>query len=187
MVELLIIIGVVVLVGLFVAMLYNRLVAGKNQVENGWSQIDVQLKRRHDLIPNLVEVAKDYMDYEQETLQQVIAARQGAVTASKAGDRAGQIQAEGMLGAALGKFFALAEDYPDLKANENVANLMEELSGTENKIAFSRQFYNDSVLAQNTRVESFPSNIVANMFRFTRHPYFEVPEEEKAPVKVDLR
>ena len=127
------------------------------------------------------------MDYEQETVQQVIAARQGAVNASKSGDRAGQIQAEGMLGAALGKFFALAEDYPDLKANENVASLMEELSGTENKIAFSRQFYNDSVLAQNTRVESFPSNIVANLFRFTRHPYFEVPEEEKAPIKVDLR
>jgi len=187
MVEILVIVGIIVLVGLFVAMLYNRLVAGRNQVENGWSQIDVQLKRRHDLIPNLVEVAKDYMDYEQETLQQVIAARQGAVDASKTGDREGQIQAEGMLGAALGRFFALAEDYPDLKANENVANLMEELSGTENKIAFARQFYNDSVLAQNTRVESFPSNFVANMFRFTRHPYFEVPEEEKAPVKVDLR
>jgi LemA protein len=184
---LLVIIILVVVIGGLIAVLYNRLVAGKNQVENGWSQIDVQLKRRHDLIPNLVEVVKDYMDYEQETLQQVIAARQGAVNASKTGDRAGQIQAEGMLGAALGRFFALAEDYPDLKANENVSSLMEELSGTENKIAFARQFYNDSVLAQNTRVETFPSNIVANMFKFTRHPYFEVPEEEKAPVKVDLR
>lgn len=187
MVELLVIIGIIVLVGLFVVVLYNRLVAGKNQVENGWSQIDVQLKRRHDLIPNLVEVAKDYMDYEQETLQQVIAARNGAVDAEKAGDREGQIKAEGMLGAALGRFMALAEAYPDLKANQNVANLMEELSGTENKIAFSRQFYNDSVLAQNTRFQTFPSNLVANMFRFTLHPYFEVPEEEKAPVKVDLR
>lgn len=187
MTALIIIIVLVVLVGIFVAVLYNRLVAGKNQVENGWSQIDVQLKRRHDLIPNLVEVTKDYMDYEQETLQAVIKARQGAVDASKAGDREGQIQAEGLLGAAMGKFFALAEDYPDLKANQNVANLMEELSGTENKIAFSRQFYNDSVLSQNTRVGTFPANIVANMFRFTRHPYFEVPEEEKKPIKVDLR
>lgn len=187
MTALIVIIVLAVLIGLFVVVLYNRLVGGRNQVENGWSQIDVQLKRRHDLIPNLVEVTKDYMDYEQETLQQVIAARQGAVDASKTGDRAGQIKAEGMLGAALGRFVALAEDYPDLKANENVASLMEELSGTENKIAFARQFYNDSVLAQNTRVESFPSNLVANMFRFTRHPYFEVPEEEKKPIKVDLR
>jgi LemA protein len=187
MVELLVIIGIIVLVGLMMVVMYNRLVAGKNQVENGWSQIDVQLKRRHDLIPNLVEVTKDYMDYEQETLQQVIAARNGAVNAEKAGDREGQIKAEGMLGAALGRFMALAEAYPDLKANQNVANLMEELSGTENKIAFARQFYNDSVLAQNTRVQTFPSNMVAGMFRFTLHPYFEVPEEEKAPVKVDLR
>ena len=184
---LLVIIVLIVVVGGFVALLYNRLVAGKNQVENGWSQIDVQLKRRHDLIPNLVEVVKDYMDYEQETLTQVIAARSGAVNAAKGGSREDQIKAEGILGAALGKLFALSEAYPDLKANTNIANLMEELSGTENKIAFSRQFYNDSVLNQNTRVETFPANIIAGMFKFGLHPYFEVPEEEKAPIKVDLR
>ncbi|MCZ6860566.1 MAG: LemA family protein [Alphaproteobacteria bacterium] len=184
---LLVIIVLIVVVGGFVALLYNRLVAGKNQVENGWSQIDVQLKRRHDLIPNLVEVVKDYMDYEQETLTQVIAARSGAVNAAKGGSREDQIKAEGILGAALGKLFALSEAYPDLKANTNIANLMEELSGTENKIAFSRQFYNDSVLNQNTRVETFPANIIAGMFKFALHPYFEVPEEEKAPIKVDLR
>lgn len=184
---LLVIIGLLVVAGIFFAVLYNRLVAGKNQVENGWSQIDVQLKRRHDLIPNLVEVVKDYMDYEQETLTMVIAARNGAVAASKSGSREDQIKSEGILGAALGKLFALSEAYPDLKANQNVANLMEELSGTENKIAFSRQFYNDSVLSQNTRVQSFPMNLMAGMFNFGLHPYFEVPEEEKAPVKVDLR
>lgn len=184
---LLVIIGLLVVGGIFFAVLYNRLVAGKNQVENGWSQIDVQLKRRHDLIPNLVEVVKDYMDYEQETLTMVISARNGAVAASKSGSREDQIKSEGILGAALGKLFALSEAYPDLKANQNVANLMEELSGTENKIAFSRQFYNDSVLNQNTRVQSFPMNLMAGMFSFGLHPYFEVPEEEKAPVKVDLR
>lgn len=182
-----VIVGLIVVIGLFVVVLYNRLVAGRNTVENGWSQIDVQLKRRHDLIPNLVEVVKDYMDYEQETLQAVIAARNGAVDASKAGDREGQIKAEGMLGAALGKFFALAEAYPDLKANTNVQNLMGELSGTENQIASARSHYNNTVVDQNTRVEMFPSNVVANMFRFTKHPYFEVPEEEKEPFKVDLR
>ena len=186
MTALLVIIAIVVVVGLFVMVLYNRLV-GKNQVENGWSQIDVQLKRRHDLIPNLVEVVKDYMSYEQETLTKVIQARNSAVNASQSGSREEQIKAEGVLGATLGRLFALSENYPDLKANQNVAGLMEELSGTENKIAFSRQFYNDSVLAQNTRVETMPSNIIANMFGFKKHPYFEIPEEEKEPFKVDLR
>jgi LemA protein len=187
MTALLVIIAIVVVVGLFVMVLYNRLVAGKNQVENGWSQIDVQLKRRHDLIPNLVEVVKDYMSYEQETLTKVIQARNSAVSAAQSGSREEQIKAEGVLGATLGRLFALSENYPDLKANQNVAGLMEELSGTENKIAFSRQFYNDSVLAQNTRVETMPSNIIANMFGFKKHPYFEIPEEEKEPFKVDLR
>ena len=187
MTGLLIAIGLIVVVGLFVIVLYNRLVAGRNTVENGWSQIDVQLKRRHDLIPNLVEVVKDYMDYEQETLQAVIAARNGAVEARQSGDREGQIKAEGLLGAALGKFFALAEDYPDLKANQNVSNLMGELTGTENQIAGARSHYNNAVVDQNTRVEMFPSNLVANMFSFRKHPYFEIPEEEKEVFKVDLR
>jgi LemA protein len=183
---LLIVVAVLVLLVLYGIAVYNGLVSGRNQVEAAWGQIDVQLKRRHDLIPNLVEVAKDYMDYEQETLQQVIQARNGAVAAGGQ-SREAAIGAEGVLGAALGRLFALVENYPDLKANENVQRLMEELATTENRIAFSRQHYNDSVMSQNTRVESFPSNIVANSFGFTRAPYFEVPEAETAPVKVDLR
>ena len=183
---LLIVVAVLVLLVFYGIAVYNGLVSGRNQVEAAWGQIDVQLKRRHDLIPNLVEVAKDYMDYEQETLQQVIQARNGAVAAGGQ-SREAAIGAEGVLGAALGRLFALVENYPDLKANENVQRLMEELATTENRIAFSRQHYNDSVMSMNTRVESFPSNIVANSFGFIRAPYFEVPEAETAPVKVDLR
>ncbi len=163
---------------------YNRLVGLNNQVKNAWRQIDVQLKRRHDLIPNLVEVVKDYMSYEQETLQKVIQARNQAVSAHNPEEA---IAAEGVLGGALGKLFALMENYPDLKANENVARLMEELSATENKISFSRQFYNDSVMAFNNGVQSFPSNVVAGMFGFREATYFEVPETETAVPKVDLR
>ena len=174
------------LVAFYAIGIYNALVAGKNQIEAAWGQVDVQLKRRHDLIPNLVEIAKDYMDYEQETLQQVIQARNSAV-AAEGGPREAAIGAEGMLGAALGKLFALVENYPDLKANQNVQRLMEELATTENRIAFSRQHYNDSVMSQNTRVESFPSNLVANSGGFVRAPYFEVPEAETEPIKVDLR
>ena len=163
---------------------YNRLVGLKNQVRNAWRQIDVQLKRRHDLLPNLVEVVKDYMSYEQETLQKVIQARNQAVSAHNPEEA---IAAEGVLGGALGKLFALMENYPDLKANENVARLMEELSATENRISFSRQFYNDSVMTLNNAVQSFPSNFVAGMFGFREATYFEVPETETAVPKVDLR
>jgi len=164
--------------------LYNRLVGLRNQVKNAWRQIDVQLKRRHDLIPNLVEVVKDYMSYEQETLEKVIQARNQAVSAHTPEEA---IAAEGVLGGMMGKLFALMENYPDLKANENVARLMEELSATENKIAFSRQFYNDSVMSLNNGVETFPSNIVAGLFGFKAAPYFEVPEVEMAAPAVDLR
>lgn len=164
--------------------LYNRLVGLRNQVKNAWRQIDVQLKRRHDLIPNLVEVVKDYMSYEQETLEKVVQARNQAVSASTPEEA---ILAEGILGGAMGKLFALMENYPDLKANESVSQLMEELSTTENKIAFSRQFYNDSVMSLNNGVETFPSNIVAGMFGFKVAPYFEVPETEMAAPGVDLR
>jgi LemA protein len=164
--------------------LYNRLVGLRNQVKNAWRQIDVQLKRRHDLIPNLVEVVKDYMSYEQETLEKVIQARSRAVSA---GSPEEAIAAEGILTGALGKLFALMENYPDLKANENVSRLMEELSATENKISFSRQFYNDSVMALNNGVEVFPSNIVAGLFGFRQATYFEVAEAEAATPKVDLR
>ena len=179
-----VIVVLIVAVPLWGVLLYNTLVNLKNQVSNAWRQIDVQLKRRHDLIPNLVEVVKDYMSYEQETLQQVIQARNQAVSATTPETA---IAAEGVLTGAMGRLFALMENYPDLKANENVARLMEELSATENRIAFARQFYNDSVMALNNAVETFPSNIVAGMFSFKQATYFEVPETETATPKVDLR
>lgn len=182
-----ILIAIIVLAGLWIALSYNALVRGRNQVEAAWGQIDVQLKRRHDLIPNLVEVVKDYMSYEQETLTRVIEARNKAVAVGERGTRDEAIEAEAGLGAALGRLFALFENYPDLKANENVAKLQEELTSTENRIAFARQHYNDSVMTQNNRVETFPSNIVADMFNFMRGPYFETPEEERDAFKVDLR
>jgi LemA protein len=179
-----VLVAIILGVPLLGILFYNRLVGLGNQVKNAWRQIDVQLKRRHDLIPNLVEVVKDYMSYEQETLQKVIQARNQAVGAHSPAEA---IAAEGVLGGALGKLFALMENYPDLKANENVARLMEELSATENKISFSRQFYNDSVMALNNAVQSFPSNIVAGLFGFREATYFEVPETETAVPKVDLR
>jgi LemA protein len=177
-------VGVLAVIALIVIMLYNRLVAIRNQVGNAWKQIDVQLKRRHDLIPNLVEVVKDYMSYEQETLKQVIEARNQAV---KAPTPAAAMQAENALSGAMGKLFAVMEAYPDLKANQNVGRLMEELTGTENKISFARQFYNDSVMSLNNMVQSFPANMIAGMFGFQPGTYFEVPEAETAAPKVDLR
>jgi LemA protein len=180
----LILLGIIAVVAVWGVTIYNRLVALRNQVKNGWRQIDVQLKRRHDLIPNLVEVVKDYMSYEQETLKQVIEARNSAIKATNAAEAG---TAEGVLSGALGRLFALMENYPELKANQNVARLMEELSTTENKISFSRQFYNDSVMALNNAVQSFPSNIVASTFHFTEESYFEIPETETAVPKVDLR
>ena len=176
--------ALIVIIPLWGVALYNKLVNLKNQVANAWRQIDVQLKRRHDLIPNLVEVVKDYMSYEQETLEKVIQARNQAVNAASTEEA---IAAEGILSGMMGKLFALMENYPDLKANESTARLMEELSATENKISFSRQFYNDSVMALNNGVETFPSNIVAGMFGFRQATYFEVPEVETATPKVDLR
>jgi len=181
---LLIALGVLVVIALIVIMLYNRLVAIRNQTSNAWKQIDVQLKRRHDLIPNLVEVVKDYMSYEQETLRQVIEARNQAV---KAPTPQAAMQAENALSGAMGKLFAVMEAYPDLKANQNVGRLMEELTGTENKISFARQFYNDSVMSLNNMVQSFPANMIAGMFGFQPGTYFEVPEAETAAPKVDLR
>ncbi len=172
-----VIVAIIIGVPLLGIVLYNSLVSLRNQVKNAWRQIDVQLKRRHDLIPNLVEVVKDYMSYEQETLEKVIQARNQAVSATTP---EAAIAAEGILGGAMGKLFALMENYPDLKANENVSRLMEELSATENKISFARQFYNDSVMSLNNSVESFPSNIVAGMFGFGMATYFEVPEGETA-------
>ena len=179
-----VIVAIIVGIPLWGVALYNRLVNLRNQVKNAWRQIDVQLKRRHDLIPNLVEAVKDYMSYEQETLEKVIQARNQAVSASSPEDA---ITAEGILGGVMGKLFALMENYPDLKANETVARLMEELSTTENQISFSRQFYNDSVMSLNNAIETFPSNIVAGMFGFKTATYFEVPETETAVPAVNLR
>ena len=180
----LIFLGIIVVIVIVLVLLYNRLVSIRNQVDNAWRQIDVQLKRRHDLIPNLVEVVKDYMSYEQETLQKVIEARNMAVKARTTSDA---IAAENTLTGAMGRLFAVMENYPDLKANQNVSRLMEELTGTENKIAFARQFYNDSVMSLNNAVQSFPSNLIAGPFNFRTGTYFEVPETEKEAPKVDLR
>jgi LemA protein len=178
----LVILGIVVLLILILVGIYNSLVRARNQVKNAWAQIDVQLKRRFDLIPNLVETVKGYMKHERETLEAVTKARNLAqqVASSGAGERA---KAEGELGAALGRLIAVAERYPDLKANQNFLALQEELTSTENKISFSRQFYNDSVLKYNNQIQMFPSNMVAGMFGFSASEFFETTEEaeRKAP------
>jgi LemA protein len=181
-----VIIVILILLGGIFAVLYNRLVGRRNQVDNSWSQIDVQLKRRHDLIPNLVEAVKDYMQYEQETLTNVTQARAAAMQAGSAGPQA-QARAENALTDTLKSLFAVVENYPDLKANQNVMSLQEELTATENKIAFARQFYNDSVLTYNNAIQMFPTNILAGMFNFTGRQFFEVPEGDTAVPKVDLR
>jgi LemA protein len=191
---LVILIGLVA-VGLLAVMvvvgMYNRLVTLRNRYKNAFSQIDVQLKRRYDLIPNLVEVAKGYIKHERETLEAVIKARNAAYAAGQQaarapGDAAAMTAlggAEGQLAGALGRLFAVAEAYPDLKANQNMLALQEELSSTENKIAFARQSYNDAVMFYNTQRELFPTSIIASMFNFQAANLFEVekPEERAAP------
>lgn len=188
----LIVFVVVVLVVLaWVIGAYNRLVGLRNRFKNAFAQIDVQLKRRYDLIPNLVEVAKGYMKHERETLEAVIAARNSAVSANakvaaNPADAAAMqqmAQAEGALSQTLGRLFALSEAYPDLKANQNMMQLSEELTSTENKISFARQAFNDAVMGYNTAIEQFPSNLIAGMFRFTPAELLqatEAPEERKA-------
>jgi len=180
------IIVILVVLGIIFAVMYNSLVTRRNQVDNSWSQIDVQLKRRHDLIPNLVEAVKDYMSYEQETLTKVTEARAAAISAGNQGPQA-QAQAENMLTGTLKSLFAVVENYPDLKANQNVMSLQEELTATENKIAFARQFYNDSVLTYNNKIQTVPSNLIAGMFDFSTRQFFAAPEEDKAVPTVDLR
>lgn len=163
---------------------YNGLVRLRNQVKNAWSQIDVQLKRRHDLIPNLVETAKGYMKHERELLEGIAKARSNAQAASGVKE---QSAAEGILGGLLTKFMAVVENYPELKANQNMMALQEELTSTENKIAFARQFYNDTVMRYNNKIEVVPSNIVAGMFGFDQEEFFEVDSvEERQPVKVQF-
>jgi LemA protein len=173
----LIVIGAVVVLGLLWLMLaYNRLVQLRNQVKNAWAQIDVQLKRRWDLIPNLVETVKGYTKHESETLQRVTEARNIAQGAAGQGV-ARQAEAESGLSAALSRLMVVVEAYPDLKANQNYLALQEELTSTENKIGFARQFYNDTVMKFNTRIQMFPTNIVAGMFHFTAGEFFELKDE----------
>ena len=187
-----IVLGIVVALAVWAISVYNRLVALRNRFKNAFAQIDVQLKRRYDLIPNLVEAAKGYLAHERQTLEAVIAARGAAVTASQRAAAApgepsamtGLAQAEGALGGALGRLLAVFENYPDLKANQNVLQVQEELASTENKVAFARQGYNDSVMSYNTQREIFPDNVFAGLFGFNEATLLEATEsaeERKAP------
>ncbi len=174
MVPIVVLIGLLLITVLWFVGAYNGLVGKRNQVKNAWAQIDVQLKRRYDLIPNLVETAKGYLTHERETLETIARARSGAVTAQASGNVAQISQAEGQLVGALRGFYAVAENYPDLKANTNFLALQEELTSTENKVGFARQFYNDSVMTYNTACESIPTNLVASMGRFQKADFFEI-------------
>src|SRR6202161_2565439 len=174
---------VVAVLVVYVITAYNGLVSAKNNVDNAWRQIDVQLKRRHDLIPNLVEAVKGFMTFERDTLTQVVEARAKAVNAP---DQASRMAAENQITTGLGKLMAVMENYPQLKADENVLKLQEELTTTENQIAFARQAYNDVVLDLNTRIQSFPTNLIASNFGFKPAEYFKGAPEEQAVPKVDL-
>jgi len=175
------IISSVVIVGiLYIVLTYNVLIKLKNRIENSWAQIDVQLKRRYDLIPNLVETVKGYMKHEKTVLTEITKTRSALIK----GDLRSRAQASNQITEALKTIFAVAENYPQLKASKNFLHLQEELSGTESKIAYARQFYNDSVLVLNQKIQSFPSNMIANMFGFKEKEYFEVQEAEKKLVKV---
>jgi len=176
------IVVVVVVVGVFIV-LYNRLVRERNRIDNAWSQIDVQLRRRYDLIPNLVETVKGYAAHERETLEAVISARQQGIDASSVAEQAG---AENMITSALGRLFALSEAYPELKANESFLALQEEITTTEDRIAFARQFYNDRVLKYNTRIQSVPSVLIARPLNFAERDYFEIEGEARGPVEVEF-
>lgn len=175
--------GLVVLIAVWLMMAYNGLVSLRQQVKNGWHQIDVQLKRRHDLIPNLINTVKGAMQFEQETLERVIQARNAAVNANGVQATA---EAEGALTQALGKLFALTESYPELKSSQNALQLQEELTGTENKIAFARQFYNDLVMRFNTAQETFPTALMAGAFGFKQAEFFEATVAEREVPSVDL-
>ena len=180
----LILLGIIGVVGFWLVLSYNGLVRMRQRVQNAWSQIDVQLKRRYDLIPNLVNTAKGYLKHEREVLENVTRARQVAIDARGVSQQA---QADNQLTQALRSLFAVAEAYPDLKANQTMHSLMEELTSTENKVGFSRQHYNDSVMAYNTAIESFPTNVVAGAFKFQRSEFFQVEEAaERKPVKVEF-
>ena len=176
--------GGLFLLAIWIIWTYNGLIALRNQIQNAWKQIDVQLKRRYDLIPNVVESVKGYMKYEQDTLQKVIDARSKAMASTGVKEAA---EAESALTQSLGRIFALMENYPDLKANENVLRLQEELTTTENQLAFARQYYNDLVMRFNMKQEVFPSNMIASFFGFKAPDFFSVPEAEKNVPRVDLK
>jgi LemA protein len=178
-----IILGVVVLLILWGIATYNRLVRYRNQIDNAWSQIDVQLRRRYDLIPNLVNTVKGYAAHEKQIFENVAAARSAGVNAKTVGEQA---QAENQITQALRQLFAVVENYPDLKANQNFLALQEELTGTEGRIAFARQFYNDQVLVYNNVIQQFPSNLIAGMGNFKLREFFEIEEAAAGPVQVQF-
>ena len=178
-----IVVGFVALLLIGGILVYNRLVALRNRVENGWAQIDVQLRRRYDLIPNLVETVRGYATHERELFEHVTEARTRAIDASAVTDQA---QAENQITRGLRQLLAVAEDYPDLKANENFLALQEELTGTESKIAYARQFYNDQVMRLNTLIGSFPSNLVARAFDFGNREFFDIEDPLRGPSVVDF-
>ena len=184
MAVLLTLLAIVALVVLSIVGIYNSLVGLRNQVKNSWSQIEVQLKRRHDLIPNLIDSVKGYMQHERGTLESLTKARSQAMSAEGIADRA---KAESALSGAIGKLLVAVENYPDLKANQNFLALQEELSSTENRIAFARQNYNDQVLSYNNKIQMFPSNLMANAFQFKNEEFFELEDKtEKEVPKVSF-
>jgi LemA protein len=182
-IALIVVVVVLLLIAAYLGLTYNRLVRLRNRTETAWSQIDVQLKRRYDLIPNLVETVRGYASHERETLEGVIEARQQAIAAP---DVEQQAQAENLLTGMLRQLFALSEAYPDLKANENFASLQAELTQTEEQIAFARRYFNERVLGYDNAIEMFPSNMVASLFSFQQKPYFEAETESREPVEVDF-
>ena len=183
MIVLVVIVALVVLIGLYFIVGYNGLVRLRNRIQGAWAQIDVQLRRRYDLIPNLVETVKGYAAHEKGTFEAVTQARANAINAQ---GPAQQAAAENMISGALKSLFAVAEAYPDLKANQNFLSLQEELTSTEGRIAYARQFYNDEVLKLNTKIQVFPTSILAGMFGFTAHEYFEADDTSRGPVSVQF-
>ncbi|MGH9152891.1 MAG: LemA family protein [Acidimicrobiales bacterium] len=178
-----VLLALAVLVGLYLVFQYNGLIRLRNRIESAWAQIDVQLQRRYDLVPNLVETVKGYAAHERQVLENVTAARAAAVGAKGVAEQA---KAETGFTAALRSLFAVSEAYPELKANQNFLALQEELSGTEGRIAYARQYYNDTVQTYNNKVQAFPSNLVAGAFRFTEREYFEADDVTRPPVKVEF-
>lgn len=173
--------AILIVILLFIISTYNGLVRSRNKVKDQFSQIDVQLKKRADLIPNLVETVKGYAKHEEETLENIVKARNTYLTANNVDDK---VKANNEISGAISKLFALAESYPDLKANTNFLDLQKDLKDIEDKISYARQFYNDSVLMYNNKTEMFPSNIVASLFHFTKESFFEIAEEERKNVEV---